>query len=376
MEQSNEKTIEEEFYVHPELEDTLFFKIIDKIGIRLEDMYEYGQAINVLQKTNKTEIYIGLKECINNLFDIFYRATCFEPVYGDSVSIDEFVQYTLKSDLSIARSKSILSVTKYDSKAIEFKNKYDVYQKKLDKFASPINTTEGISKIPIFKSKYDEAMEIQLEIDCCIEKKKVLNQRLKENLNEKSQIELDLEKVEKQFEKLSRELDELLKKRYKIMDNEGTIPKEGMDDLIFIFDDLGTDIANFFTNRFDLLSKDKIKRIIEKTTKFFIEKKGNTEFQSYAKVYDMLGIHLPYKSGLKVSEELYYNLQEYENDLEEFFNDWATNLITNYNCRVDISDEENAEEIRKEKWKILNNERCIYEKYMKINKEKYRVEII
>ena len=33
-------------------------------------------------------------------------------------------------------------------------------------------------------------------------------------------------------------------------------------------------------------------------------------------------------------------------------------------------------EIRKEKWKILNNERCIYEKYMKINKEKYRVEII
>ncbi len=155
MKPSYKKIIEKEFHIHSELEDTLFFRILDKIDFDLLDMHQYGQAINILQNTNKSDVYIGLKECINNLFDIYYRATCFEPAYGGSVSIDEFVQYTLKSDLSISRSKSILSATKFDLKAIEFKNKYDVYQKKLDKFTSPINTTEGIKNIPIFKSKYD-----------------------------------------------------------------------------------------------------------------------------------------------------------------------------------------------------------------------------
>ncbi len=388
-----------------ELEDTWFIKILNKVMLDLADMEELGKILRKqkkLQGAEITNIEIGLKEFINILFDMYYRATCYEPKYGESVSIDELVQYSIKSDLNAFISKTLLSIDKTNMKAREYKAKYDVYQKKLDNFGYQFGTKTANKKISIFKSKYERANSLKIDIDTCVKEIEYLQgieyirglesfKKLKFDFDSKKKL---VEEIQKLAE-LEKELTELITKNDKVKENKGRIPKEGMEDLIFIFDGLGTDIANFFTGRYDLITKEKMKRIVDKTTKFFMEKKGCSEFQSYARVYLVFGPYLVSNKGLEVSERLFYKIKNYENAVEAYFNVMCNDIIESKEYFGKENNEENeketkeefliraldettdeAEDVRKEKWVRLNKDREIYEKYMKINKDEYRVEIM
>ncbi len=358
--------------------NSLFFKFFMELNVEKNFLYKLGCFIYLKSSYRESdedkefELFkqLGIKEFINYLFDPYYRNICYKGNDNGFVSLEKFIQNKMKTELSISKIKGFSK----SNKTIEMKSfisEYNSYEKRLKKFTKRFKFNNEIINIPLITGKYEfilpyiEKIEnIFFDINDIKEEMNAIkitqiNKPLCKNRLYKVEHKNNIYK--KKIEEKNSEIKEIVSIiknknliKYSPQNNEIKISKEGSEDIIFIFEELGRDISNIFSGRSDLITDKKIEIVMEKTEKFFIDKKGNSKMQAKSRVLDIFGQYL---EGVKrYPAFLFYDLENYLRLFNDIFLEWTYGLS------------------EKEKWNKLEEERKLFEQIISI--EQHRIEII
>lgn len=225
-------------------------------------------------------IILGSIEFKKFLLMVYYTRHCFINNESGTLAFSEFIKIRTGNDYSINKIKNKnYSNNEYIS-VLEHKNIYDSYEKKLKKII--INLGEDVT-IPLYSK-----MSQLLEDDILSKEELIIYQN---GIKEHSEIA------------------DIIKET---MTNYSSVflPKSGIDDLVFIFDELSSNLAfkRFQSGKIDKIKDKDLKDLKEKTIGFFVNKKENSYNEAFIKTESIF--KLLTEETIKKQEEYYDKMED------------------------------------------------------------------
>lgn len=210
-------------------------------------------------------INLGAIEFKKFLLMVYYTRHCFINNESGTITFSEFIKIKTGKDYSInkIKMKKDFSSNEYWPKS-EFRNIYENCEKKLKK----IKVTIGDKDVPLYSKKY------QLLEDDILDKENVI---VDEDIVNYSPV---------------------------------LLPKSGIDDLIFIFDELSSNLAfkRFQSGKIDKIKDKDLKDLKGKTIEFFVNKKENSYNEAFIKTESIF--KLLTDETIKKQEEYYDKMED------------------------------------------------------------------
>lgn len=225
-------------------------------------------------------INLGASEFKKFLLMVYYTRHCFINNESGTIAFSEFIKIRTGNDYSIKKIKNRdYSDNEYIS-ILEHKNIYDSYEKKLKKIKKNLGNNVAI---PLY-SKMSQLLE-----DKILSKEELIiyQNGIKEHLEIANKIKENMTNYSSVF-----------------------LPKSGIDDLVFIFDELSSNLAfkRFQSGKIDKIKDKDLKDLKGKTIEFFVNKKENSYNEAFIKTESIF--KLLTEETIKKQEEYYDKMED------------------------------------------------------------------
>ncbi len=325
-----------------------FNDVLTKVKVNIREMYELGVlSINYYKKDEASaniDITNKLSKPMNEITDndmhniikmivlgasvtqeyfllLYYTAHCFKDKNFGTITFAQYIKNKENKNYSINGIKTKKTSKYQDYDKVNYKNTYDRLEKKLKNIKDRIPVNNDLLEVPRYSK---------------------INQLINEGKFTKNEIDSYIKRTASR--ELSNKIDEKL-----INYNSVYLPKAGLEDLEFIFEELSKNIAfkRFQSGKLNMIKEKDLIELKEKTIHFFVKVKNNSYKEAKIKVNHIFD--LPDER----QEE-----KEYIINIEKILKE----AIDNFNVLlVDITYKHDLNNTREE---FKENEKRIIEKYL------------